>query len=101
MRTRLLKLVGVATVIMAALVLMKPAEVAVADQATTAPVTAPAPPVLKTPSGEPDLQGIWTDESDTPLHPSAKYANPEFFTDAHQAEVEKEQAANLCPNNQR
>ena len=37
--------------------------------------TAPAPvPVLKTPWGEPDLQGIWTDETDTPLQRPAKYA---------------------------
>jgi hypothetical protein len=35
---------------------------------------------LKTPWGEPDLQGIWTDESDTPLQRPAKYANQEHFT---------------------
>jgi hypothetical protein len=28
---------------------------------------------VKTPWGEPDLQGIWTDETDTPLQRSAKY----------------------------
>jgi hypothetical protein len=27
---------------------------------------APPAPALKTPWGEPDLQGIWTDETDTP-----------------------------------
>src|SRR4051812_19853341 len=32
-----------------------------------APVTPAAAPVLKTPWGEPDLQGIWTSDSDTPL----------------------------------
>jgi hypothetical protein len=32
------------------------------------------------PWGEPDLQGIWTAEFDTPLQRSAKYANQEFFT---------------------
>jgi hypothetical protein len=32
---------------------------------------------LKTPWGEPDLQGIWTDEFDTPLQRSAKYENQE------------------------
>jgi hypothetical protein len=35
---------------------------------------------LKTPWGEPDLQGIWTDEFDTPLQRPSKYANQEFFT---------------------
>jgi hypothetical protein len=48
-------------------------------QAPAASVTAPAP-VLKTPWGEPDLQGIWTDEFDTPLQRPAKYAEQEFFT---------------------
>jgi hypothetical protein len=96
MRTRLLKLVGVAVVIMAALVFLKPTEVAIADQAPTASVTAPAAaPPLKTPWGEPDLQGIWTDESDTPLQRPAKYANQEFFTEAQRAELDKERASLL------
>src|SRR5229473_5212294 len=96
MRTRLLKLIGVAAVVMAVLVFLKPTEVAVADQAPTASVTAPAAaPVLKTPWGEPDLQGIWTDESDTPLQRPAKYANQEFFTDAQRAELDKERSALL------
>ena len=43
---------------------------------------APAPTTLKTPWGEPDLQGIWTDETDTLLQRSAKYADQEFFTEA-------------------
>jgi hypothetical protein len=45
------------------------------------PVSAPAG-ALKTPWGEPDLQGIWTDEFDTPLQRPAKYADQEFFTEA-------------------
>jgi len=57
-----------------------------------APTAAPA---LKTPWGEPDLQGIWTDESDTPLQRSPKYANQEFFTEAQRAELDKERAALL------
>ena len=43
------------------------------------PASAQAP-TLKTPWGEPDLQGIWTDETDTPLQRPAQYANQEFFT---------------------
>jgi hypothetical protein len=50
---------------------------------TTTPAQAPLPsaaaPVttaaLKTPWGEPDLQGIWTDETDTLLQRAAKYAD--------------------------
>jgi len=94
MRTRLLKLIGMAAVIMTVLVFLKPTEVAVADQAPTASVTAPAAaPVLKTPWGEPDLQGIWTDESDTPLQRPAKYANQEFFTEAQRTELDKQRSA--------
>jgi hypothetical protein len=50
---------------------------------------------LKMPWGEPDLQGIWTDETDTPLQRSPKYANQEFFTEAQRAELDKERAALL------
>ena len=50
---------------------------------------------LKTPWGEPDLQGIWTDEFDTPLQRSAQYATQEFFTEAQRAELDKTRAANL------
>src|SRR5207302_1434278 len=65
-------------------------------QAPAASLKASAPTaVLKTPWGEPDLQGIWTDESDTPLQRSPKYANQEFFTEAQRAELDKERAALL------
>jgi hypothetical protein len=49
-------------------------------------------PALKTPWGEPDLQGIWTDETNTPLQRPAKYANQEFFTAAQRAELDKERS---------
>jgi hypothetical protein len=48
--------------------------------------------VLKTPWGEPDLQGIWTDENDTPFQRSPKFANQEFFTEAQRAEFDKVRA---------
>jgi hypothetical protein len=50
-------------------------------------------PTLKTSWGEPDLQGIWTDESDTPLQRSPRYANQEFFTEAQRAELDKQRSA--------
>jgi hypothetical protein len=46
-------------------------------------------PALKTAWGEPDLQGIWTDEFDTPLQRPAKYASQEFFTEAQRVELDK------------
>ncbi len=64
--------------------------VSVAPTAAQAPAAAAA---LKTPWGEPDLQGIWTDESDTPLQRSPKYANQEFFTAAQREELDKERSA--------
>jgi hypothetical protein len=65
-------------------------------QAPTASVKAPAEALaLMTPWGEPDLQGIWTDETNTPLQRSAKYANQEFFTEAERAELDKERSALL------
>jgi len=100
MGTRVLKSIGAVAVIMLAVALLKPTQVTVAQQApaVAAKATASNPPsanVLKTPWGEPDLQGIWMDESDTPLQRSPKYANQEFFTEAQRAELDKERAALL------
>ena len=44
---------------------------------------------LKTPWGEPDLQGIWTVETDTPFQRSPKYANQEFFTEEQRAQFDR------------
>jgi hypothetical protein len=62
------------------------------------PAAAQAPlasATLKTPWGEPDLQGIWTDEVDTPLQRPAKYADQEFFTDAQRVDLDKARTAVL------
>ena len=53
------------------------------------------PPALTTAWGEPDLQGIWTDETDTPLQRSPKYAAQEFFTDAQRAELDRQRSSML------
>jgi hypothetical protein len=62
----------------------------VAPVAAQAPTNSVPAPSLNTPWGEPDLQGIWTDEFDTPFQRPAKYANQEFFTEAQRAELDKE-----------
>ena len=67
----------------------------IAGAVTQASAQAQAPSALKTPWGEPDLQGIWTDETNTPLQRPAKYANQEFFTEAQRAELDKERSALL------
>src|SRR5215468_6516451 len=64
-------------------------------QAPAASSGAAPAPALKSPWGEPDLQGIWTDETDTPLQRSPKFANQEFFAEAQRAELDKERSALL------
>src|SRR5215471_230748 len=55
--------------------------------------SAQAPASLKTPWGEPDLQGIWTEEFDTPLQRPARIGNQEFFTEAQRQELDRQRAA--------
>ena len=63
-------------------------------QTSAASVAAPTA-ALKTPWGEPDLQGIWTNEFDTLLQRPAKYADQEFFTEAQRAELDRARSATL------
>src|SRR5437879_5262630 len=99
MRTRFLKPIGAVAVIISVVVFVNPTQETVAQEGPTPSVKAPASAqVLKTPWGEPDLQGIWTDESDTPLQRPAKYANQEFFTEAQRAELDKERSELLGGN---
>jgi hypothetical protein len=61
----------------------------------TAQAPAASSPILagsespKAPWGEPDLQGIWTDETTTPLQRPARYANQAVFTEAERAELDR------------
>src|SRR5499427_1062625 len=89
MRERFLK--STTAVALAAAVVGAIIAVSVTPMAAQAP--APSVPVLKTPWGEPDLQGIWTDETDTPFQRSPKYANQEFFTEAQRAEFDRVRSA--------
>jgi hypothetical protein len=50
---------------------------------------------LRTPWGEPDLQGIWTDETATPLQRPAQFANQEFFTEAQRAQLDQQRTTLL------
>jgi hypothetical protein len=50
---------------------------------------AAAAPAPSTPWGDPDLQGIWTRDSEEPLQRPAKYKDKEFFTDQERAELDK------------
>ncbi|MBI3049795.1 MAG: hypothetical protein HYY76_15930 [Acidobacteria bacterium] len=84
MRTRLLLVVGAVAVAAALVVLGRPWGTASARE-----------DIPRTPWGEPDLQGIWTNEYDTPLQRSAKYGAREFFTDEERAELDRQRAALL------
>jgi hypothetical protein len=57
------------------------------------PAASTSAPVLKTPWGEPDLQGIWMEETDTPLQRPAKYGDQEFFTAAQRVELDIQRGA--------
>jgi hypothetical protein len=96
MRIQVLKSAGASTVLVAAVasvLLLRPTQMTAQDQPVMASVKSTAQ--LVTPWGEPDLQGIWTVESDTPLQRPARYANQEFFTAAEREELDKERAALL------
>src|SRR5436309_5744127 len=72
------------------------AAVASGEGAQTPAATNKAPTVagkttlaLKTPWGEPDLQGIWSRGVDIPLQRPTKYGDREFLTDAERAELDR------------
>jgi hypothetical protein len=77
MSRRLLTLIGVAAVFVAVVALLTLRPGGASKAAGTA-------------WGEPDLQGIWTSDSEVPLQRPAKYANREFLTDEERAELDKQ-----------
>jgi hypothetical protein len=93
MRIRPLTSIGVSVAIVSALVFLKPTQVAGASDAPAPSTKSTA--AMKTPWGEPDLQGIWTDETATPLQRPAKYANQEFFTEAQRQELDQQRSTLL------
>ncbi len=94
MRRPFLQLIAVCVVVLAVILLLK---FTVTNQASSPAASADTPATkssgLKTPWGEPDLQGIWTDEYQTPLQRPATYAGKEFFTDEERAALDAKRAA--------
>jgi hypothetical protein len=84
MRKRLLTVLGVVGVVLAVIVLLK-----------VAPAGSATPQGSRTGWGDPDLQGIWTDEYKTPLQRPARYASKELFTDEERAELDRQRAGIL------
>src|SRR5258708_22123722 len=66
---------------------------AISVLAASAQALASSDTALKTPWGEPDLQGIWTEEFDTPLQRPARFGNQEFFTETQREELDRQRAA--------
>jgi hypothetical protein len=62
------------------------------NERTSAQTKVSSAAALKTPWGEPDLQGIWTDETDTPLQRPPQFAAQEFFSPEQRADLDRERA---------
>ena len=56
---------------------------------------AQAEPALKTPWGEPDLQGLWTHDTETPLQRPAAFAGREFLTEEEVTEIDRRRRVQL------
>lgn len=92
MRRRFLGFIGVLTVMYVVSAFLALETVRVAGQTQTASGQARENPAVHTVWGEPDLQGIWTTEYDTPLQRPARWGDQEFFTDEERAELDRERA---------
>ena len=90
MRSRLLGVIAVAALVLATAGLLRTARVP--DEGRT-PLSVSSPgPASRTPWGEPDLQGIWTDPYQTPLERPPQFAGKEVFTDEERAALDKQRA---------
>src|SRR5881397_59870 len=52
----------------------------------------------RTPDGQPDLEGVWTNNTVTPLQRPKQLAGKEFYTEAELAELQKRQRDRLAEN---
>jgi hypothetical protein len=84
MRNRIIGVIGVVAIVIVVAGLLRMTGMSVDSQT--------AGPSPKTPWGEPDLQGIWTDIYQTPLQRPAQFASKEFFTDEERAELDRQRA---------
>ena len=85
--------------LMTPVAIMAATALAVAVVAPSVTRTSAQAPLLKTHWGEPDLQGIWTVETDTLLQRPAKYGSQELFTEAQREELNNERTAMLAHDN--
>src|SRR5262245_33766122 len=74
--------VGVVLLLVCGLVFWQPS-------AVTAQIKQPGGSAPRMPWGDPDLQGVWSSRTLTPLQRPDKYAGREFLTDQEVVELEK------------
>ena len=91
MRVRMLTLGGVSVVLGVVGGLLSFTQIGLMGQTVTG-----TDPSLRTPWGEPDLQGIWTEEVDIPLERPERYGNREFLTEEEYAELDGQRAGLLA-----
>ena len=96
MKRRLIESIGVLAVLVAVTMLLKLAPVAGQSQSAAAPDAA-----ALTAWGEPNLEGIWTTDYQTPLERPARYADREFFTEEERAAIDSERARVLALDRRR
>ena len=94
MRQRVLVVMGGAALTAAVSLTLTTVAGQIPAPAAKAPA-AKAAPAPKTAWGDPDLQGIWTDDFQTPLQRPARYATKEFFNEKEREDIDQQRAGLL------
>ena len=88
MTRRFLQVLGVAILIVSIGIVLKVTGVGLASKGAGAEKA-----TLTTAWGDPDLQGIWREDYETPLQRPAMFAGKEFLTDEERAELDRIRSA--------
>ena len=96
MRTRQFAAAGAVSVLVVTVGLLGATRIGLSGQTADSRTDAS----IRTPWGEPDLQGIWTTEVDTPFERPERFGDREFLTPEEQAELD-EQRSGLISRNRR